>query len=165
VRILVLGGTVFLGRHVVEAAVAAGHDVALFNRGRHNPELFPDLEKLRGDREGDVDALRGANLRRCDRHLRVHRCAGDEHPRRPRWPHRSLHLRLEHLGVRRFALERVSKDAPVQELPEIPSGEELNAACYGAQKAEGERRVTEAFGEQAFVVRPGMIVGPEDPID
>jgi nucleoside-diphosphate-sugar epimerase len=59
VRIFILGGTVFLGRHLVEAAVAAGHDVALFNRGQHNPELFPNVEKLRGDRDGDVGALAG----------------------------------------------------------------------------------------------------------
>jgi 2'-hydroxyisoflavone reductase len=58
VKILVLGGTVFLGRHIVEAALARGHDVTLFNRGRQNPHLFPEIEKLRGDRDGDLVALR-----------------------------------------------------------------------------------------------------------
>src|SRR6476469_3332420 len=58
-RILVLGGTQFLGRHVVDAALERGHDVTLFNRGQTNPELFPDVEKLHGDRDGDLDALRG----------------------------------------------------------------------------------------------------------
>src|SRR5260370_1961500 len=59
VRILLLGGTLFLGRHVVEAALARRHEVVLFNRGRRNPHLFPQIEKLRGDRDGDLAALRG----------------------------------------------------------------------------------------------------------
>lgn len=58
-KLLILGGTVFLGRHLVDAALAGGHAVTLFNRGRHNPDLYPDVEKLRGDRDGDLSALRG----------------------------------------------------------------------------------------------------------
>ena len=59
VNLLILGGTVFLGRHTVEAALARGHEVTLFNRGQHGPELFPDVEKLRGNRDGDLSALEG----------------------------------------------------------------------------------------------------------
>src|ERR671917_2862009 len=58
-KLLILGGTLFLGRHVVEAARARGHEVTLFNRGQLNPELFPEVEKLRGDRDGGLDVLRG----------------------------------------------------------------------------------------------------------
>src|SRR5690242_21378726 len=58
-RLLILGGTIFLGRHLVEAAQARGHEVTLFNRGQHNPDLYPDVEKLRGDRDGGLEALRG----------------------------------------------------------------------------------------------------------
>src|SRR6266516_6270693 len=58
-RILMLGGTVFLGRHIVEAALACGHEVTLFNRGQHSPELFPQVEKLQGDRSGDLSVLQG----------------------------------------------------------------------------------------------------------
>src|SRR3954468_9853864 len=58
-KLLVLGGTKFLGRATVEAALARGHEVTLFNRGETNPELFPEAEKLRGDRTQDLDALRG----------------------------------------------------------------------------------------------------------
>jgi len=61
-RILIIGGTIFLGRHLAEAALAAGHEVAFFNRGRHNPDLFPEAEKIRGDRTKpeDVAALEAA---------------------------------------------------------------------------------------------------------
>ena len=61
-QILVLGGTQFLGRHVVDVALARGHDVTLFNRGQTKPDLFPDVERLRGDRDGDLAALEGRNF-------------------------------------------------------------------------------------------------------
>ena len=57
--ILILGGPKFLGRATIDAALAAGHDVTLFNRGLTNPELYPKVEKLRGDRDGQLDALKG----------------------------------------------------------------------------------------------------------
>jgi 2'-hydroxyisoflavone reductase len=58
-KLLMLGGTSFLGPEIVTRAVARGHTVTLFNRGKTHPSLFPDLEKLRGDRGGDVSALEG----------------------------------------------------------------------------------------------------------
>ena len=58
-RLLVLGGTVFLGRHVVAEALAGGAEVTIFTRGRTNPELFPEAEHLAGDRDGGLDSLRG----------------------------------------------------------------------------------------------------------
>ena len=61
-RLLVLGGTVFLGRHLVEEALARGDDVTLFNRGRTAPELFPDVERLEGDRDGNLAALTGRSF-------------------------------------------------------------------------------------------------------
>src|SRR4051812_29131207 len=61
-RILILGGTVFVGRHVVDTALARGHQVTLFNRGRTNPDLFPTVEKVRGDRDGDLGALAGRSF-------------------------------------------------------------------------------------------------------
>ncbi len=58
-RLLILGGTIFLGRHLAQAALERGHSVTLFNRGQHNPELFPQVEKLRGDRTAELGPLRG----------------------------------------------------------------------------------------------------------
>ncbi|MGK3994891.1 NAD-dependent epimerase/dehydratase family protein [Sorangium sp. So ce1024] len=58
-KILILGGTLFVGRHLVEAALARGHQVTLFNRGRQAPDLFPEVERLTGDRRGDLGPLRG----------------------------------------------------------------------------------------------------------
>ncbi len=58
-NILVIGGTIFLGRHFVEAALRRGHTITLFNRGKHNADLFPEVEKLHGDRNGDLELLRG----------------------------------------------------------------------------------------------------------
>ena len=56
-EILIIGGTVFLGRALVEAATARGHRLTLFNRGQTNSDLFPEVEKLRGNRDGDLSAL------------------------------------------------------------------------------------------------------------
>src|SRR5690242_12282670 len=58
-RLLILGGTIFLGRHVAAEALARGHEVTLFHRGRHGNDLFPEAEHLHGDRAGDLAALRG----------------------------------------------------------------------------------------------------------
>src|SRR5262245_30537680 len=58
-KILILGGTGFLGPHIVEAARTRGHVLTLFNRGKTHPGLFPDIEKLRGDRDGDLKSLEG----------------------------------------------------------------------------------------------------------
>jgi 2'-hydroxyisoflavone reductase len=57
--ILILGGTRFLGRYVVQAALTRNHELTLFNRQQSDPKLFPEVEKLRGDRNGDLQALRG----------------------------------------------------------------------------------------------------------
>jgi 2'-hydroxyisoflavone reductase len=62
-RLLILGSTVFLGRHIVEQALRRGYDVTLFNRGQSNVDLFPNVEKLIGDRDGDLSALEGGRWR------------------------------------------------------------------------------------------------------
>ena len=58
-KLLVMGGTKFVGRHLVEAALSRGHEVTIFNRGRTAPELFPEVERIWGDRDGDLTLLEG----------------------------------------------------------------------------------------------------------
>ncbi len=58
-KILIIGGTIFLGRHLVEAALEKGHEVTIFNRGWHNADLYPQIEKLRGNRASDLSVLKG----------------------------------------------------------------------------------------------------------
>jgi len=161
-RLLVLGGTGFLGRHVVEAALAAGHDVTLFNRGRTNPELFPEVERIVGDRDGDLAALRE---RRWD-------AAIDVPARVPRHVRRSAEA-LAGVGhytfvssvsvYRDFSRPGIDESAPLREYE--PSMGDEDMETYGPRKAECERIVAEAFPGRSLIVRPGLIVGPWDPTD
>jgi 2'-hydroxyisoflavone reductase len=162
-RLLVLGGTLFLGRHLVDAALAAGHEVTIFNRGQTNPELFPEVERLRGDRStGDYEALRG----------RTWDAAVDVHGRSPT-PVRGAADALAE-AVDRYAFvssisvyadfsRPVDEDGPTQALAE--GEDEYDLEHYGGAKADSERIVLERFGDRVLVVRPGLIVGPRDPTD
>jgi 2'-hydroxyisoflavone reductase len=145
--------------HLVEAALDRGHDVTLFNRGRTNPDLFPDVERLTGDRDGGLEPLSG---RRWDAVL-------DPSGYVPRVVSQSTQL-LHDSGLYVFistgsvyplqARDR-SEDGPVEAM-EDPASEDVQAH-YGALKALCEQVVTGAFGERALVVRSGLIVGPFDP--
>ena len=161
-RLLVLGGTEFLGRHLVEAALPRRHDLTLFNRGRTNPDLFPDVEKLRGDRDGDLEALRG---REWD-------AAVDVHARIPRQVQAAAEAlaEIEHYTFvssisvyRDFSHGGIDETAPLHEYD--PAMGEDDMEFYGARKAECERIIAEAFPGDALIVRPGLIVGPHDPTD
>jgi 2'-hydroxyisoflavone reductase len=155
-NLLVLGGTRFLGRHLVQAALERGDRVTLFNRGRTNPELFPRAEKLRGDRTSDVSALRE---RRWDAVVDVATFL----PRVVRLSVDALRDRIERYvyvsSVSVYADQSVPpvEGAAVTELAD-PHDERVDS--YGALKAACEPIVEEAFGERALLVRPGLIVGP-----
>lgn len=164
-NILILGGTVFLGRHLVAALQARGHAVTLFNRGRSAPDAFgdarPPVERLRGDRDGGLDALLG---RRWDA---VVDCCGFV----PRVVGASAAL-LRDAVARYVFVSSISvyadftkpgtdEQAPVASLDD-PANEDV-MANYGALKAACERAVLREFGARALVVRPGLIVGPHDP--
>jgi 2'-hydroxyisoflavone reductase len=161
VRILVLGGTAFLGRALVDTALARGHEVTLFNRGRTNPELFPDVEKLRGDRNDDLSALDG---REWDAVVDVATFL----PRAVRLSIDALRDRVQRYvfvsSISAYAdfSTPASEDSPVAQLTN-PDSESIED--YGPLKAECERLVREALGERALIVRPGLIVGPHDPTD
>src|SRR5947209_1741651 len=160
-KILILGGTVFLGRHIINAALARGHEVTLFNRGQHNPELFPQAEKLRGDRDGNLDALKG-------RHWDVVIDTCGYVPRVVRQSAQLLagaverYVFISSLSVYAdFSRPGIKEDAPLATMPD-ESSENINEH-YGALKALCEQAVEDAMPGRVLVPRPGLIVGPHDP--
>jgi 2'-hydroxyisoflavone reductase len=157
-KLLVLGGTVFLGRHLVEAALGRGYEVTLFNRGRTNPDLFPGVERLAGDRDGGLELLAG---RRWD-------AVVDTSGYVPRVVRQSAEL-LSGSGFYAFVSTASvypihspdkSEEGPVERLDD-PATEEVTAH-YGGLKALCEEVVTDMFGPRALLVRSGLIVGPFD---
>lgn len=163
-RLLIIGGTIFLGRHIVEAALAQGHTITLFNRGQHNPELFPDVEKLAGDRDGNLSALEG---RRWD--AVIDTCG--YLPRVVRQSVQLLRGATDHYTF--ISTISVYPDPTIVGIDETAglatledeSTEELTGETYGGLKVLCEREVEHAFGDRALILRPGLIVGPHDPTD
>jgi len=164
-NILILGGTKFLGRHLVESALSRGHEVTLFNRGRTNPNLFPQLETIIGDREHDIAKLTG---RAWDAVIDV---AGYV----PRIVRLSA-TGLERSGGRYVFISSISAyaslaKAGVNESDPLAtmadeSIEEITGETYGPLKVLCEKVVQETFGgERALIIRPGLIVGPHDGTD
>lgn len=163
-RILILGGTVFLGRALVSAALARGHHVTLFNRGKSNPALFPNVEQLHGDRAEDLGALRGrrweAVIDTCGYVPRIVSLSAE-----------ALASAVEHYtfisSLSVYAdLKQVGIDesAPVGKLAD-ESVEDVTGETYGPLKALCEQAVARARPGRALIIRPGLIVGPYDPTD
>jgi len=162
-KLLVLGGTKFLGRAVVETALERGHEVTLFNRGETNPDLFPETEKLRGDREGELSGLEG----------RSWDAAVDPSGYVPHVVRASAELLAGSVGCYLFVSSiSVYADAsrgPSEESSLEPLGDRPldrladDYSNYGPLKALCEDAVRDVFREEALVVRPGLIVGPHDP--
>jgi 2'-hydroxyisoflavone reductase len=162
-KLLVLGGTKFLGRATVDAALARGHEVTLFNRGETNPELFPEVEKLRGDRTDDLSALEG---RRWDAVVDPSGYFPDAVRRSAEVLRDSAgrYLFVSSVSVYASFREGPSEDAPRGELGDMPRDEMLpEYENYGPLKALAEDAAWDVFGGRATIVRPGLIVGPHDP--
>ena len=158
-KLLILGGTRFVGRHVVDAAMAHGHELTLFNRGQTNPSLYPQVETIIGDREGDLAELDG---RRFDAVLDI---AGYL----PRVVRNSVtklreqtdrYVFVSSISVYSdFSEFGIDESSPLEQLED--EGSEDIAKDYGALKVRCEEIVQEAF-PGALIVRPGLIVGPHD---
>ncbi len=163
-KLLVLGGTKFLGRAAVEAALARGHEVTLFNRGETNPELFPEAEKVRGDREHDLAALAGrtwdAVIDPSGYVPHIVRASADaladsvDH-----------YLFISSVSVYADFSKPCDEGSPLEELSDDKPDDRLleDFSNYGALKVLCERAVAEAMPERHALVRPGLIVGPHDP--
>lgn len=159
--ILILGGTGFIGPHVVRHALGRGHRVTLFNRGRSNRHLFPETEKLVGDRDNDLSALAG---RRWDAVI-------DNSGYTPVQVGLSVDMLKGACDQYLFTSTRaVYRDftAPVMDenAPVGPAGiPESQWEGYGPNKVLAERRVQQAFGARTLIVRPPIVVGPGDRSD
>lgn len=172
-RILIFGGTGFIGPHTVRHAVARGHDVSIFTRGRSDADI-PDVEHLIGDRNDDHTALEG----------RTWDVVLDNNAQDYRWVQRSTALLAESVdhyllvsSISAYQLEPGRWSDPTQVLRqriidegypciEAPEGwTDGDDAPYGLMKSLSEDIVREAFPGRATIVRPGLIVGPGDPTD
>jgi len=164
VRFLVLGGTAFLGRAAVEAALAAGHEVTLANRGLTNPALFPGQEHLELDLAADLGALAG---RAWDAAIDLDPTQLTRHTLRRTEALRDTvdrYVFVSSISVYSDLSRPPGEESPVRE-PPTPEPEEFAEEHYGGLKAGSERAVLGVFGERAAIVRPGLIAGPHDPTD
>ena len=164
-RILILGGTGFTGPSQVRYAIARGHKVTLFNRGKTNPGMFPDVEQLHGDRKtSELDALKG---RQWDAVI-------DNPATLPRWVREAAailkgnapqYLLLSTLSVyAKNDRPGMDESDPVATTTD-PAAEQITGENYGALKALAEEEVRKAFPTGAIIVRPGLIVGAGDASD
>lgn len=163
-RLLVIGGTSFVGRHIVDHALRDGHDVTLFNRGVTNPDLFAEAEHLVGDRDGDLEPLRGREwdtvIDVCGYVPRVVR-KSVQALRGSVGNYTYISTMSVYAGYDRPGLD---ESAPVS-TPEDPTDEAITGETYGPLKAACEVEVTEAFPDNSFLPRPGYVVGPYDSSD
>ena len=162
-KILIIGGTRFLGRHLVESALARGHEVTLFNRGKSNPDLFKQVQTVRGDREKDLDQISGkydAVIDTCGYFPRIVRMSAEALKGKAR-----SYVFISSISVYAgFSKIGINESDPVGKI-EDETIEEITGESYGPLKALCENAVQDVFGEQALIVRPGLIVGPHDPTD
>jgi 2'-hydroxyisoflavone reductase len=160
VKLLILGGTQFVGRGVAEAAIDAGHEVTLFHRGRTGPGVFPESEHVLGDRDGGLTSLEGRAFDACV----------DVSGYLPRLVRASAELLRDVVARYVFVssisayaslAEPVDETAPLAALAD-ESVETIDGGSYGGLKALCERTVSEVYAERSTVLRPTFVVGPHD---
>ena len=164
-KLLLLGGTSFLGKHIAEAALSKGHDVTLFNRGKTNPGLFPEADKLVGDREtGDLAALKKGEWD----------AVIDTSGYTPGKVEQTAELLKGRINRYIFASSiSVYKEFLTGEAHEgdetghlaNSETEEVNGETYGPLKALCEQKLEEILPGEVLSIRPGLIVGPDDTTD
>jgi 2'-hydroxyisoflavone reductase len=158
---LILGGTGFLGPHIVRSALERGHKVTLFNRGKTQPHLFPEVEKLHGDRDGKLDALKG---RKWDAVIdpsgyvpRIVKMSAELLA-----PATQHYVFISTISVYKDGLPiGADESAPVNTIAD-PANEDVQTN-YGALKALSERAAEAAMPGRVANIRPGLIIGPGDP--
>lgn len=163
-KILILGGTRFLGRNLVEIAMGKGHEVTLFNRGKTNPDLFPEVEHLKGERDGELTPLKD---KKWD--VVIDTCGYV-----PRIVKKSAELladSVEHYtfissinAYIDFSKPGIDENAPLATMDD-ETVEEVTNEIYGPLKVLCEKAVEQTMPGRVLVLRPGLIVGPYDPSD
>jgi 2'-hydroxyisoflavone reductase len=163
-KILILGGTRFLGPHLAEHARARGHTLTFFNRGRTNTDVLPEVERILGDRNGQLDGLAG---RKWDAVIDNSGYV----PRHVRLSAELLHASVPHyvfvssVSVYATFASANDEDSPVGKLAD-ESVEKVDGETYGPLKALCESAAAAIYGSaNTTVIRPGLIVGPDDNTD
>lgn len=160
-KILILGGTVFLGKQLVRFALERNHEVCLFNRGIHNPDIFPEVEKIKGDRGGSLNELKG----------RIFDVVIDTSGHIPKDVERSAKILSGGSGnyvfVSSISAYKNFNEFGITENSEtnvLTNGDadKMTIENYGALKVMCENEVMKAFKEKSLIVRPGLIVGDSD---
>lgn len=162
-RILILGGTGFIGPHFVRTLREHGHTLTLFNRGKRAPELFPDIETLIGDRNGPIDSLKGrdwdAVIDDSGYLLKHVRLTTELLKDRVQY-----YLYISSISAYAdFKKPDIDEDYPLADLQDPETADIM--ANYGGLKAGCEKIVQDAFGQRCSIVRPTYIVGPGDHTD
>jgi 2'-hydroxyisoflavone reductase len=161
--VLVLGGTGFIGPHLVRHAISRGHRVTIFTRGQHEADLPESVIHLQGDRNGQLGALAG---KRWD-------AVVDDSATDPDWVRQSTELLRDAVGMYMFTsstgvffpyLKRGLDEYTPPRLEDEPPGAG-GRLSYGVSKARCERQTQQVFGDRAVIIRPSFIVGPGDTTD
>lgn len=168
-KLLFIGGTEFVGRAMVSAALADGHEVTLFHRGKTNPDLFPAAERIQGDRETDLDRLSGrtwdAVIDTCGYlphqvELSTAKLAGAV----------GLYAFISTISVYDesvYSTPGMDEDGPLGKLEGEPATtiHGITGETYGPLKVLCEQKVAATMPGKALIIRPGLIVGPHDMTD
>jgi 2'-hydroxyisoflavone reductase len=162
INLLILGGTQFVGRHITEAALAHGHDVTLFNRGRTHADLFPSVRTLIGDRKSDVSALNGTSW---DAVIDVNAYLPGEVARVLDVLTTAHYTFISTISV--YADHHAGDDeqAPLASMPDGADETQVTGETYGPLKVACEQLVQTRLPDGALIIRPGLVVGPHDHTD
>lgn len=161
-KILIIGGTRFVGRALTEVALAHGHEVTLFHRGQSNPDIFPDVERILGDRDGELEKLGNrhwdAVIDTCGYVPRVVKASAEYLADKVK-----SYVFISTISV--YAESAVigrDEDAPLATM-EDESREDVTGETYGPLKVLCEKAAEAAMPNRVLQIRPGLIVGPYDP--
>ncbi len=165
-KILVIGGTRFVGRHFVELAIKKGHQITLFNRGKSNPGVFSGIEQHHGSRNDGLSNLPVSNrhwdcvLDTCGYVPRIVQASAE-------YLNKSVdqYVFVSTISVYAdFTKPGINEDSTLSQTND-PAAETVTNENYGPLKVLCEKVVNDIYGNKALIIRPGLIVGPYDPTD